>query len=93
MGPWAPGHVLDVEAGRVLTRARGEEPKMDTIVPLQAVSKTYKVPMSRLTNRAWRRRVGLPAVKLGNRVLGVRADDLARCLRREFEPVQPTTTP
>lgn len=56
------------------------------IVSLEEVAKRYDLAPRTVYDPAWRRRVGLPAVKLGGRIVGVRADDLARVLRREFEP-------
>ena len=95
-GLWAPGRVVD-ETGRVLPEVRPDKEvahvaDMETdIIPLAVVSERYAVPRSRLADRAWRRRVGLPVVKLGGRIVGVRAADLAACLRREFEPAKTTT--
>lgn len=60
---------------------------MEPIIPLIKVAKRYGVALSTLESREWRERAGLPVVKLGGKIIGVRREDLAAALRREFAPV------
>jgi hypothetical protein len=62
---------------------------MEDIIPLPVLAKRYGLAPRTVYDRAWRERVGLPVVKLGGRIVGVRAQDLAAVLRREFEPAKP----
>ena len=59
---------------------------LEEIIPLPVVAKRYGLAPRTVYDRAWRERVGLPVVKLGGKIIGVRADDLAAVLRREFTP-------
>jgi hypothetical protein len=59
---------------------------MDEIIPLAEVARQMRFKLATIERKDWRERVGLPVVKLGGKVVGVRAHDLARALRREFEP-------
>jgi hypothetical protein len=59
---------------------------MDEIIPLPVLAKRYNLAPRTVYDRAWRERVGLPVVKLGGKIIGVRAQDVAAVLRREFEP-------
>jgi len=58
----------------------------DEIITLPALAKRFDLAPRTVYDPAWRRRVGLPAVKLGGKIIGVRAQDVAAVLRREFEP-------
>jgi hypothetical protein len=53
------------------------------IIPLEEIAEHYGLSLRTLTDSRWRARAGLPVVKLGGRVIGVRASDLRRALRRE----------
>ncbi len=54
------------------------------IVPLEEVAARYpQIAERTLRDRRWRDRVRLPAVKLGGKIIGFRASDLRRALRRE----------
>lgn len=55
----------------------------DEIIPLPRVAERFNVARRTIEDRAWRQRAGLPAIKLGGRIVGVRAGDLRRALRRE----------
>ena len=59
---------------------------MDGIISLGALAEQTGVALRTLEDPKWRKRVGLPVVKLGGRILGVRREDLATALRREFRP-------
>jgi hypothetical protein len=59
------------------------------LIPLPEVAARYGLAARTVYDRAWRKRVGLPVVKLGGKIVGVRAQDLAAVLRREFEPAKP----
>jgi hypothetical protein len=59
---------------------------IEELVPLTDVADRFGVARRTVYSRAWRARVGLPAVKLGGRIVGVRPQDLAAVLRREFQP-------
>jgi hypothetical protein len=61
----------------------------EKLIPLSVVAERTGVALRTLEDRKWRARIGLPVVKLGGKVVGVRADDLAAVLRREFTP-EPT---
>jgi hypothetical protein len=55
----------------------------EEIIPLSAIAERYGIALRTLEDRKWRARVGLPVLKLGGKVIGVRAVDLRRALRRE----------
>jgi len=57
------------------------------IIPLEEIAERYGLSLRTLTDSRWRARAGLPVVKLGGRIVGVRASDLRRALRRERLPV------
>jgi hypothetical protein len=59
---------------------------MEQVIPLSVIAEKYGVALSTLEDRGWRQRVGLPVVKLGGKIVGVRPEDLAAVLRREFTP-------
>lgn len=59
---------------------------VEELIPLADVAKSTGFALRTLEDRKWRARVGLPVVKLGGKIVGVRAQDLAAVLRREFEP-------
>lgn len=67
----------------------GDEMNGDEIIPLDQVARRYGLALRTLCDRQWRERAGLPVVKLGGKVLGVRAGDLSAALRREFTPEPP----
>jgi hypothetical protein len=58
----------------------------EELIPLDVVAEKYGVALRTLEDRKWRERVGLPVVKLGGKIVGVRPEDLAAALRREFTP-------
>jgi len=58
----------------------------DDLIPLGAVAERYGVALRTLEDRKWRERFGLPVVKLGGKIVGVRREDLNAALRREFAP-------
>jgi hypothetical protein len=58
----------------------------DNLIPLSVVAKRYGLALRTVEDRQWRARAGLPAVKLGGRIIGVRPEDLEAALRREFPP-------
>ena len=55
----------------------------EEIIPLTAIAEQYGVALRTLEDRKWRARAGLPVLKLGGKVIGVRAVDLRRAIRRE----------
>jgi hypothetical protein len=59
--------------------------QLDELIPLADVAKRYGVSLRTLEDRKWRERHGLPVVRLGGKILGVRPEDLAAVLRRGFE--------
>ena len=63
--------------------ARGQKANAEEIVPLSAIAERYGVALRTLEDRRWRGRVGLPVLKLGGKIIGVRAVDLQRALRLE----------
>jgi hypothetical protein len=58
--------------------------KADEIIPLPRVAKAFKLKLRTVEDRSWRQRAGLRVVRLGGRILGVRAEDLAAALRRDW---------
>ncbi|OGK81978.1 MAG: hypothetical protein A2X52_10190 [Candidatus Rokubacteria bacterium GWC2_70_16] len=59
----------------------------EEIIPLLVLAKRYGLAPRTVYDVQWRRRVGLPAIKLGGKIIGVRAQDVAAALRRErFRP-------
>lgn len=65
------------------SRTRTADP---AIISLEEISERYGPSLRTLMDARWRARAGLPVVKLGGRVVGVRASDLRRALRREQLP-------
>jgi hypothetical protein len=63
--------------------------ELEEIVPLHVVAARYGLAPRTVRDVQWRRRVGLPVVKLGGKIIGVRARDLAAVLQREFMPEPP----
>jgi len=63
---------------------------LEEIVPMSVLVERYGFAPRTVHNAQWRRRVGLPVVKLGGKIVGVRAADLAVVLRREFTPEPPS---
>jgi len=59
---------------------------IEELIPLFDVADALGVSRSTMYSRAWRRKYGLPVVKLGGKIVGVRREDLSRVLRPEFGP-------
>jgi hypothetical protein len=68
----------------------GIDPRLRLLTTRQVMDLLHTAPGS-LSSPAWRRRVGLPAVYLGRRIVRFRAVDVARVIARGLE--FPTTAP
>ncbi len=48
----------------------------DTILRLPELADRWDIEMATLRDPRWRRRIGLPVIKIGGKLVGVRADDV-----------------
>ena len=79
-----------VEDWRTRVSADGHVSADDRIIPLPNIAEKY-FNLHTLRDVKWRARAGLPVVKLGGKIIGVRAVDLERALRLEQFDVQPSS--
>jgi hypothetical protein len=56
---------------------------MRDLVGLDAAAEALGIQPRTIRDERWRRRVRLPVVRVGRRLVGVRVTDLRRTLRRE----------